>query len=561
MNASIHPFFHHLKYSTIAVIFTAFSACGGGGNGGGGLVPPAPAAPTYSYYTGAPTATSAVGGLFSVSSASPGAPATVDASALATTFQSPTSISRNETLYTGNTDAASGTISNYRPYAVVFAANGRLYKQYVDQAPAPVQVSNVTNIGTGPGDGTASATTNDLCDVTTVPDFANPENSIVIYAQAGANRICGNTDDVYSWLRLNTNASTAPALLTVLPVAPVYSDTGAITNTVAINALGRLVKLDANFGGTATTISFGPFIDGEWLGHLSLTRTLLFLRGFGATTGELRIVDTGANSLTGVLGTITNGALWSKVHAYDSSYVYFVGNDAVGTAAGVIQRFPVSGTAAATTFLDASTVLGFTAQITDLDHTSNAVVVEGNNGAGSYGIVSAPKNGAAAVIIASSTTEGIFLYGVSNTGYVYYDRWPATFSGHRAEAKRDDGTGLVTYGDANGAEWVGFHYATAFSAFDSESYYQHLVVAEYAAAATDMAGATLSVVNPGTAAKNGTVVGTVPAGIQYLYGAGEGTRALWRGFDGDNEIFYADTAVAGSLTRVTTDAVNQQLIY
>ncbi|MEK7110860.1 MAG: hypothetical protein AAB867_03335, partial [Patescibacteria group bacterium] len=59
-------------------------------------------------------------------------------------------------------------------------------------------------------------------------------------------------------------------------------------------------------------------------------------------------------------------------------------------------RFPVSGTAAATTFLDASTVLGFTAQITDLDHTSNAVVVEGNNGAGSYGIVSAPKNGAAA---------------------------------------------------------------------------------------------------------------------------------------------------------------------
>lgn len=547
-----------LKALLVLVLLSSLGlvACGGGS---GSTPPPSnPVATTYHYYSGVPSASSAVGGLISVSSASPAAPATVDTNALTTAFPATSPSTRNATVNTGTMDGATGDISNFHPYAVVFAASGRLWKQYADRAPAPVQISNVTTISAGLGDGLPGSSANDLCAVNTMmADFANPENSVVIYSLAGANSICGDGDDAYSWLRLSTNASTAPVALTVQPVTPVFSSTGAITHIVVIDGSGALVKLDANFGGVPTAISggAGSFTGGEWLGHLSPTRMLLLLDN--GTTGELRIVDVGTNAVTGVLGTITNVAAWLDTYAYDSSYFYFVGNDAGGTPAGVIQRFPVSGVAAAVTFQNAG------AEIIYLYLTPNSVVYQIGDTIGNV-IASAAKAGGTPVSLASSAAgEFLLLYGVSSTGYVYFDRYSiATPSARRAEAKKDDGiTGAVIFGMPNGAEWSSLHYPTTLNTFSAPSYLEQLVVAEYSAAATNMAGATLSVVNPVTAAKNGTVVGTVPAGIQSLYGAGFGTRALWLAIDGDNEIFYVDTAVAGSLTRVTTNAVGEQPVY
>lgn len=113
----------------------------------------------------------------------------------------------------------------------------------------------------------------------------------------------------------------------------------------------------------------------------------------------------------------------------------------------------------------------------------------------------------------------------------------------------------------NGAQWAGFNFTGSFSLFSEFPYIDHLVVAEYSPAATTMAGSTISVVNGSTATKNGTVVGVVPAGIPSIFGCVYGGKhGLWEAYDGDEEIFYVDTAVAGSLTRLTTDDVNQQLI-
>lgn len=543
----------------------ALTACGGGG---GGSNPPPPAtAVSYHYYSGVPSASSAVGGLFSVSSASPLTPATVDSNALATDYPPvPAAARRSYTVDMGTLDALTGTINNYRSFAVVYAANGRLYKQYADQAPAPVQISNVSTITAGLGNGLAGSSASDLCYLNVVTDFANPENSIIVYGLAGANLTCGNLDDTYAWLRLNTSTSTAPTALTsFLPVAPVYGGAGAITNLLALDVTGALVKLDANFGGTPTPITGGegpfPFTANDkdiWVTHLSQTRILLLMPGAGAA-GELRIVDASANTLTGLLGSIANRVAWSLGSSYnkDSSYVYFVGNDTAGTTpAGIIQRFPVDGLAAAAPFHNAGAV-----QINYLFLTANYVVYW----VGTSSVASIPKTGGAVVPLATSGAgELIFPYGVSNTGYVYYDRvfaFPNTTMSDRAQAIRDDGTGLVTYGASNGAQWSGFNYVTAFNLFREFPYFDHLVVAEYAAAATTMAGSTLSVVSAGSAAKNGTVVGTVPAGIQTIFGfVYGGTRGLWEGYDGDQEMFYVDTAVAGSLTRVTTDSANQQLI-
>jgi len=463
-----------------------------------------------------------------------------------------------------------GVVSNTHTYAAVFAANGRLWKQYADQAPAPVQISNVTSISSGLGDGSVSASATDLCYMNTVPDFGVPENSVVIYGQAGANRNCGDADDVYSWTRLSANTSTPPTALTNLPVAPVYNNAGAITNFLVINsATGALEKRDASFSSVSATISAGPFPvtsndKAIWLQHLSPTRILLHLPPPCSSLpcsigGELRIVDAGTNTITGVLGTTANRAMWQFNYINGPFNVYFVGNDAAGTSVGSIQMFPIDGLATATTFHNGGAV-----RITSLYLTTNSVVYEANDGAGSFAISSVPKtNGATKLTLASSTAvgESLGVYGVSSTGYVYFDRFPANFSANRAEAVRDDNSGHVVYGTPNGAEWSGLNFPTTWNYFNTYSFLDKLVVAEYAPMATDSAGATLSVVDAGTAAKNGIVVGTVPAGIQFLYGFSVGTRGLWSAYDGDMEIFYVDTAVAGSLTRVTTDSVGQQLVY
>ncbi len=536
------------KYLILTACIT-LSACNGGGNGN---APPNPAInpATNHYYTGAASATSNVAGLYSVNSDSPAVPATVDGNALAFV----------RSVDTGTLDTSTGTVSNYRQHAVVFASGGRLYRQYADQAPAPAQISNVTTISAGVGNGAAGSSATDLCYLNTMMDLAAPDNSVVIYGQAGTDATCGNTDDTSFWLRLNTSTSTAPSALAVLPVAPVYSSAGAITNFLVINGSGALVKLDANFGGATTTIAAGPFAvtanDKDiWVAHLSPTRIVVHLPPAGSLgpSGELRIVDVGANSITGALGTIANRTAWGYNHVNDSSNFYFVGNDAAGDYTGIIQRFPVNGSAAATTFVNAGAV-----RIDTLWFTPNSVVYSTDTGTGTTSIAAVPRIGGAPVSLATGTAgESVSFYVVSNTGYVYFNRVSSTLSAWRAQAVKDDGTGLVSHGAANGAEWSSFQFPTTYNAYSGEFYAEKTVVAEFSAAASSIAGATLSVVDGGTAAKNGIVVGTVPAGIQYLFGGSFGPRALWSGFDGDGEVFYADTTVVNSLTRVTTDTVQQ----
>ena len=551
----------------------ALTACGGGGGGGGGGGnPPTPA--TYHYYSNSPSTSSAVGGLFSVRSSSPATPTTVDSDALASSyFANPATIRRSYWVSRGSLDAATGDITNYSNYAVVYSANGRLWKQYANQAPAPTQISSITTITAGLGDGLVGSSTTDLCYLKIVSDYANPENSIIVYGLADVDRTCGSSDDTYAWLRLNTDTGTAPTQLTsFLPVAPVYSNVGAIISLLVLDSSGALVKLDANFGGTPTLITGGagpfPFTANDkdiWVSHLSPTRIVLNLPSIGAgTVGELRIVDASVNSLTGVLGNITNRTAWAwgSIYTKDSSYFYFVGNDATGMPAGIIQRFPIDGSAVAATFHNAGAV-----QISYLLSAANHVIGwEVNGNLTSTSIVSIPKAGGATIPLATNTVgEIIFPYGISSSGYVYYDRlfsWPHTTASDRAEAIHADGTGLVSYGASNGAQWSGFIYTTTFDLFHEIPYFDHLMVAEYAVGTTSMAGSTLSVVNASSAAKNGVVVGTVPADIELFFGSAYGgTQGLWEGYDAsDKEIFYLDTAVAGSLTRITNDSVAQQLI-
>jgi hypothetical protein len=533
-------------------------------SGTGGSVTPPPTT-SYHYYTGTPTyagtppsPTSAIGGLYGVGSASPATPATVNANALANDGD----IERITTVWAGTEDAA-GNITNARHYAVVFAAGGRLWKQYADQAPAPVQVSSVTTIGTGPGNGGVNATATDLCDIKAADDFASPENSVVIYGLAGADRTCDGANDNYFWTRLSATGSTAPTALTVLPVAPVFGAGGAVTGFLAINTSGALVRLDANFGGTPTTIAAGPFAVNAgdkdiWLAHLAPNRALLHLPPPCTVlpcpiSGELRIVDTNANTITAALATVGNRTAFRYDFANDDSYVYFFGYDAAGTPSSVIERFPVDGSATATTFHDAGTAAG------DFDHlrlTPNSVVYR-QSSTTSDRIVAVPKAGGAPVTLASSSVAGerLPLLWADSTGYVYYDRYTGASATNRAHVVMDNGSGLVTYGETNGGLWAGIHFATSFNGYTGRKPLAQAVVAEYGTTTT------LSVINPATAAKNGTIVGQLP--LNYIFGVGIGARALYTTYSSatvDTEVYYVDATSANSLVQVTNNTTNEQIV-
>jgi len=492
---------------------------------------------------------------------------------------------RITTVMTGTVSA--GTFSNPRTYAVVFAANGRLWKQYGDRAPAPVQISNVADIGDGPGDGSTAATANDLCNLLTLFDLADPENSVVIYGLAGGDSTCGTDDDAstYRWVRLSTSSGNTPNALSYQPVGPVFSNTGALTGFVALKSDRTLVRLDAGFLGEVQ-ISAGPFDWVRQVGQLSLTRMLLLTSGANSG-GQLRIVDAGSNTLTDVLGNIDHADIWDgeQLAAYDSQYVYFVDN--APDTHGIIQRFPVSGLSAATAFFDIAAVAdpGEDVTLTNLLLTQDRVVLRGTPGTpgvpgAGYGIATYPKAGGDPTIVTAvlasprdEDTSPPAVYSVNNrleavsgTGYVYFsanysEADPSFLSLNRAGAIKDDRSGLQLYdGSGNGAEWSGRSYVTSINvaAITDASYVDRMVVAEYASGASNMELAALSVVDAMTGTKNGTVLGTLPVGVSQVSGGGNSGRQLWRGQDGDDEIFYVDIDVANSLARVTDDSENQE---
>jgi len=549
-----------VRVAVIAVLGAVLSACGGGGGGGGGGAPasgPGTGAATPNFfYSGQTSATSAIGGIFMFSSDTPASPVTVDANALASGGGS----NRTSRVSAATVDVATGSLANYHTYAIVFVSGGSFRKQYANQAPGAVQVTNVASITTGPGNGGVQSSANDLCYVTNVPDYANPENTVIIFGTAGTNANCNDGDDSYFWFRLSASNATAPVAFNAHPVAPVYSSSGAIANFLMISPTGALEKRDANFGGTPVQISAGPFgvsLNDKflWLTHLSASRILLMLPPAGAPSagGELRIVDTNANTITDARGVVGNRAMWFMSFVNDSNHVYFVSNDAGGLASGIVQRFPVDGSAAATPFHDAGAV-----QVGSLALTSGRVVFS----IGSSSIQSIPKAGGAPTILASAGAgEFIGSQVTSSAGRIFFSRNSATFSAHRAVSILADGTGEIVFGATDGATWTGAHYTNSWNLYindhvGAESY----TLAEYGNGATSLSGANLSVVSQ-SGSKSGVVLGTVPVGITSLLSFAEGPRGMYFGYDGDNEVFYVDSTVNGSLTRVTDDSVNENPVF
>ena len=528
---------------------------------GSGTVPPV-STTTYLHYTSAPTATSVAGTL-----------TTIDPAAPTTTTNTNPALVNSSQVYryrTASVETASfsgGTLSDVHRYAAVFSSGGVIKKQSAvvgTSVPAAVQISNASGITAGPGDGTVNvAAATDLCELETFADFQSPDSSVVLYALAGPDNTCGNPDDVYSWLRLNTPASTAPTRIAVSrgkPI-PIYStSTLGITGFLTLDALGALIKLDANLANpAATTNGNGSFTELETLVDFTGNGHMLLLVG-----NSIRTYDPASNTLN-----ITNLATVSQPSSFynyisDGANFYFVDNPLPNGTTNVIQRISLTTTTPgpATTVVTEATG----ARIEELYwRTPSRLVYTLLNGTNKsvQSITKLAANATTSTLIypTAPTTDFLQVVGSASTGRVYINR-TTTAGAVTAAVINDDGTGLAIHADA---AWnAGFTPAT-FNLY-GESHYlgQTILLARNAVGKTTDDGAQLTAYDAASHTA-GVVLGNVPSDIVYMYfGFGFGPRVLWTGartgFLG-SDIFYVDILSAGSLTRVTNDAaVEQQLI-
>lgn len=549
-----------LRTTAVSTLVAGLAACGGGGGGGGGSAP-ATSTATYLHYTSAPTSTSAAGTLTTID---PAAPAITTNTNPALVGGTPAGL---RLTYVSTGTIASGTISDLRRYAVVFSSGGGIRKQSaVPGAPVPaaVQISSASGLTSGPGDGTGTAVSTDLCTLETIDDFQSPDNSPVYFALAGTDRTCGTVDDVYSWLRLNTPNSTAPTLVTGLiskPV-PIYnSSTFAISGYVALNAVGTLTKFDANLATpVAATNGAGSFGALTGLVYATLNGQMLLLVG-----DSIRIYDPATNTLgTTNLATVSQpGAFYN--YSNDVTSFYFVDNPQPNSTTNVIQRISLTTATPAAASPVVTEAAG--ARIYYFSNSTNRLVYSMTSGADNsiQSIVKTATNATPSTRLypADVTTDFVYMVGSTATGRVYVNRHLASGAVTSA-VTNDDATGLVAHADAT---WnTGFANAT-FSITDPDSgirLSQMLLLQRNAPGKITDDSATLTAYDAATHTV-GAALGSVPADITFMQGGfGFGPRVLMTGYKNnfsETDIFYVNVLSAGSFTRVTNNAALEQVLF
>ena len=197
------------------------SSCGGTHNdaGAGGASTPT----TYLFFTGG---ASAALGAVDPGNATPAGLMTVEPSTAA--------ISNVNPVYGGSYDATMLEVNGVHHRAVIYfksvGGSLQLFKAnaLAGAAPAPVRVSSASFLNSG---------TTLLCSVTVYSDFADPDNSRVVYTQAGVDGSCAGTDNPLTMATLSMSSATAP-LLHATPGARVIreirSSSGAIAGWIML---------------------------------------------------------------------------------------------------------------------------------------------------------------------------------------------------------------------------------------------------------------------------------------------------------------------------------------
>lgn len=533
---------HRLIVSAIAVLLVA---CGGdsgdnppqpGGGTGGGFT-----GSTYLFYSGS---------LMAVDPANPTSPITIEAGSDIVTgsFGLGSSV---RTVRSGTYDTTTQTLTNLHSHALIYAkTNGRLYRVSALKSGTltPVQVSSE-------GAADQMCKPDDPDDVFVRSDFANPDNSQLIYALPGVDGFCGTSDDEWKMVRLGMSTGEAP--VTARPPVTVLGDTatGAIAGWL-VNDAGALKKCDANFTNCGPSIALvATKVDLEL--DLGLNQFLLNI------DDQLFVYNADTNILSTSIFAVPATTV-IRASAADDTHIFFEN-------ARSIYRAPIDGSAAAS-------VIGVETEDTtfQISVTSNKVVyMVGGVGVGME-LKALDKTGGVSTTLATAATGNFGMFFV-NGNTIYYSFGDQQVSGPgRLEIVALAAGWIDENGGSNSeladAAWVATYSDTVDLSKSSTLAVQSqkmIRVEGYGQVGSGMgfAGATLNSFDAATTAPIATL-GTLPVtdSLASITCLAIGDNALCNtlvnitpvptlpALPFQQDIFFINTAAANSLMRVTNSA-------
>ena len=293
-------------------------------------------------------------------------------------------------------------------------------------APSPQQLSSETAAtidDTCSLSGTAVAGANyDYVGVYFTADLQTPTNSSYFYRLPGPDGVCDTSDDVFHMVKTGMSATSAPVVVSAMPVATVRTSQGGISGFV-IKDGANLTLVDSNFA--------NPTVLGTLSAPIGVAAALPVGTTQGYPTGQLYVID-GNVVYVDYVGHTVSASLYSipnwlptnteSIFAASPDTLYFsIYTAATQTAAAStsIYAMPANGSAAPTVI---DTEPGrVTNMVFPVQGTSLLAGVGYN---GTYTIRNIPAaGGAITTVVTSAQNSGTFI-ATANT--VYYETWTGT---------------------------------------------------------------------------------------------------------------------------------------
>jgi hypothetical protein len=456
----------------------------------------------------------------------PGKPATVDAGTdVLSNIFNPAWV-----FLAGTYDSATPAVTDVHNYAMVYAnKNGHLYKTSALQnsgAPTPTQLSNVSDAET-------------ICSTTVAAtDFANPDNSQIVYQTPGSNSSCFDNDDIYKMVRLGMGSSDVP-VSAKQPIGTALHDwsTGTISGWLVKDA-NDLKRCDANFANCSTSL----------LPNITYASQLLIAgsnRWLLEVDHVVYVYDGDANTLSAITPAIDGVNRVVTGSATDGGNFYFVTSKEPKS----IYVAPVVGSVKASKWVSDTTnnIIGFTLSANTLLYWTNT------------GITKVAKSDGSATTLIAGNFAGVAAVNGKHVYYTYTDSNATLTAG-----MIDDDDGNTRLETAN-AGWRGFVTGTAWNltdGFAATNQIQTLIRADGYNAVTGFAGATLRSFNTATTAEV-AVLGTLPADTTGIGCSSLGANALCTGSTptGLTDIFSLNAETSGSLQRVTSTPTKNEFPF
>lgn len=535
----------------------ALTACGGGG--GDGSSPPSSGGDSggsrgstessYLFYTGS---------LSAVDPANPALPIGVepgsDLGTVVAAFQS------------GTYNSATKILTDLHIHALIYTkTDGKFYKVSALKSGSltPVQVSS-------------ESAADDLCvnamhGTANFTDYAHVDSSPYLYALPGADNNCETGDDVWRMVRLGMSSTDAPVAAKPPVMALGDVATGAISGWLVHDA-GVLKKCDANFAACGTAVTVVTNKVNVMLG-LGSNRHLLNI------DDQLFVYDGNANTLSASLFTIPAKTSVSALAA-DDGFLYFAHEK-------TLYKAPSDGRVVASVLATESDNIGFQMAVTagKVVYTTRAQLSAGVLIKAAQLKVADKTSGALAQLATASTADEAFFFVNGNN--IYY-----SLTDYIASA-----TGLLTIApivagvidEAGGgksetvnATWGGgaiFPTSIDLNKSASLAYPPEKMIRiegyDALGSGKGFAGGTLKIFDAATGTA-GVTLGTLPTTEDFssmnCFGAGDNTLCqaiititpppALPTLPFQTDVFFINTATAGSLTRVTaTTDKNEAPVY